>query len=45
MKILIAALIFGTSFPVNAYESIRDQSNQKAYEYENKYFRYEYREE
>ena len=51
MKILIATLILGASFPVNAYESIRYQSNQKAYEsqkgyaYENKCFRYEYKEE
>ena len=51
MKILIATLILGASFPVNAYESIRYQSNQEAYEsqkgyaYENKCFRYEYKEE
>ena len=51
MKILIATLILGVAFPVNAYESIRYQSNQKAYEsqkgyaYEKKCFRYEYKEE
>ena len=50
MKTLIAILILGSSFPVNAYESIGDRSNRKAYEsqkgyaYENKCFRYEYRE-
>ena len=51
MKILIATLILGASFPVNAYESIRDQRNYEAYEsqkgyaYENKCFRYEYKEQ
>ena len=51
MKILIATLILGACFPVNAYESIRDQSNQEAYEaqkgyaYEYNCFRYEYKEE
>ena len=51
MKILIATLIFGTSLPVNAYESIGDKSNREAYESqtgyanENKCFRYEYREQ
>ena len=51
MKILIATLILGASFPVNAYEIIRDQSNQEAYKsqkgyvYENKCFRYEYKEQ
>ena len=51
MKILIATLILGASFPVNAYESIRYQSNQEVYEsqkgyaYENKCFRYEYKEQ
>jgi len=51
MKILIATLILGASLPVNAYESIQDQSNQEEYEsqkgyaYENKCFRYEYKEE
>ena len=50
MKILIATLILGASLPVNAYESIGDQINREAYEsqkgyaYENKCFRYEYRE-
>ena len=51
MKILIATLILGSSLPVNAYESIGDRSNRVAYEsqegyaYENKCFRYEYREQ
>ena len=51
MKILIATLILGSSLPVNAYESIRDSSNREAYDsqngyaYENKCFRYEYREQ
>ena len=51
MKTLIAILILGSSFPVNAYESNGDSSNRKAYEsqrgyaYENKCFRYEYREQ
>ena len=51
MKTLIATLILGASFPVHAYESIGDYSNRKAYEsqegyaYENKCFRYEYREQ
>jgi len=51
MKILIAALLLGASFPVDAYEITRDQINQEAYEsqkgyaYENKCFRYEYKEE
>ena len=51
MKILIATLILSASFPVNAYESIRYQSNQEVYEsqkgyaYENKCFRYEYKEQ
>ena len=51
MKTLIAILILGSSFPVNAYESIGNRSNretyesQKGYAYENKCFRYEYREE
>ena len=50
MKTLIAILILGSSFPVNAYESIGDRSNHEAYEsqkgyaYENKCFRYEYSE-
>jgi len=51
MKIIIATLILGTSLPVNAFESIRHESDQEAYEsqkgyaYENKCFRYEYKEE
>ena len=51
MKTLIAILILGTSFPVNAYESIGDRSNREAYQsqrgyaYEKKCFRYEYREQ
>ena len=51
MKTLIAILILGASYPVNAYESIGDRSNSEAYEsqkgysYENKCFRYEYREQ
>ena len=51
MKILIATLILGSTFPVNAFESIGDRSNREAYEsqkgyaYENKCFRYEYREQ
>ena len=51
MKILIATLILGSTLPVNAYESNGDRSNREAYEsqkgyaYENKCFRYEYREE
>ena len=51
MKILIATLILGSSFPVNAYESVGDRINPEAYEsqkgyaYENKCFRYEYRED
>ena len=51
MKILIATLILGSSLPVNAYEGIGDHSNreayqsQKGYAYENKCFRYEYREQ
>ena len=51
MKILIATLILGSTLPVNAYESIGDRRNretyesQKGYAYENKCFRYEYREE
>ena len=51
MKILITTLILGSTFPVNAFESIGDRSNresyesQKGYAYENKCFRYEYREE
>ena len=52
MKILISTLILGiTTLPANAYESIGDRSNREAYEskkgyaYENKCFRYEYREQ
>ena len=51
MKILIATLMLGSTLPVNAYESIGDRSNREAYEsqkgyaYENKCFRYEYREQ
>ena len=51
MKILIATLILGSTLPVNAYESIGDRSNREAYEaqkgyaYENKCFRFEYKEE
>ena len=51
MKILIATLILSTSIPVNAYESIGGQNSRTAYEskkgyaYEDKCFRYEYREQ
>ena len=51
MKTLIVFLLLGSSFPLNAHESIGDLSNREAYEsqkgyaYENKCFRYEYREE
>jgi len=51
MKILIATLILVSSVPVNAYERIEDRSNleayesQKGYAYENKCFRYKYREQ
>ena len=51
MKILIATFILGASFQVNAHENFRYHSNQEAYEsqkryvYENKCFRYEYREQ
>ena len=51
MKILIATLLFAFPFQANAYESIGDRSNreaydsQKGYAYENKCFRYEYREQ
>ena len=50
MKTLVATLILCSTLPVNAYESIGDRSNREAYEsqkgyaYENKCFRYEYRE-
>ena len=52
MKSLIACLLLGTTgLPVFAYESLGDRSNreayasQKGYAYENKCFRYEYREQ
>ena len=51
MKILIATLLLAAPFQVKAYESIGDRSNrqaydsQKGYAYENKCYRYEYREE
>ena len=51
MKILIATIILGVTFPLNAYESIGDKSNREAYEsqkgyaYENNCFRYEYSEQ
>ena len=51
MKFLIATLVLTSSVPVYAYESIGDHSNrvayesQKGYAYENKCFRYEYREQ
>ena len=50
MKNIIAAIFLCASFPVNAHESIGDISNREAYEsqngyaYENKCFRYEYKE-
>ena len=50
MKNIIAAFFLCVSFPVNAFESIGDKSNLKAYEsqkgfaFEKKCFRYEYRE-
>ena len=50
MKTLIVSLILGASFPVNAYESIGYRSyrqsydSQQGYAYENRCFRYEYRE-
>tara|TARA_B100001248_G_C27364646_1_gene448306 strand:- start:767 stop:1204 length:438 start_codon:yes stop_codon:yes gene_type:complete len=50
MKTLIVFLLLGSSFPLNAHESIGDLSNREAYEsqkgyaYEKKCFRYEYRE-
>ena len=50
MKTFLAFLLFGASLPVNAYEYVGDRSNleaydsQKGYAYENKCFRYEYRE-
>ena len=51
MKTLIAILILGSSYPVNAYESIGHYNTRQAYEsqkgyvYEKKCFRYEYREQ
>ena len=51
MKFFIATLILGSTFSVNAYEIFQDQSNQEMYEsqkgyaYENKCFRFEYKEE
>ena len=51
MKILIAVFILVVPFQVKAYESVGDRSNrqaydsQKGYAYENKCFRYEYKEE
>ena len=52
MKSLFACLLLGTTtFPIFAYESLGDHSNreayasQKGYAYENKCFRYEYREQ
>ena len=50
MKIGLVALLLMSSVPANAYESIGDRSNREAYEsqkgyaFENKCFRYEYRE-
>ena len=51
MKILIATLVLSATFPINAYENIENRSNlkeyesQKGYAYENKCFRYVYREQ
>ena len=51
MKILIATLIISAPLQVKAYDSIGNRSNhlaydsQKGYAYENKCFRYEYREQ
>ncbi len=49
MKILISTIILGVAFPVNAFEIIGDHSNtyqsKKGYAYENKCFRYEYKEQ
>ena len=50
MKTIFTALLLFASFPANAYERIGDRSihqayeSQKGYAYENKCFRYEYRE-
>ena len=35
MKTLIATIILGVTFPLNAYESIGDKSNREAYESQN----------
>ena len=51
MKFFLATFIFGLSFPLNAYEHIGDHNinkvyeSQKGYAYENKCFRYEYKEQ
>ena len=51
MKTLIVSLLLGTSFSVHAYESIgyriyrQSYDSQKGYAYENRCFRYEYREQ
>ena len=51
MKTLIATLIFGSSLPVHAYESIVNYNNRKPYKsqegyaYEKQCFHYEYREQ
>ena len=51
MKILVATFILSASFPMNAYEIIGNNifreayESQKGYAYENKCFRYEYKEE
>ena len=51
MKILVATFILSASFPMNAYEIIGNNifreayESQKGYAYENKCFRYEYREQ
>ena len=50
MKTLIVSFLLGASFPVHAYESIGYRSyrqsydSQQGYAYENRCFRYEYRE-
>ena len=50
MKFFIALLFFSVSLPLKAFDNIGDRSNlegyesQKGYAYENKCFRYEYRE-
>ena len=51
MKSILLTLILSASFPANAFETIGDRSNREAYEsqkgyaYENKCFRYQYRED